>query len=234
MSQEMRDMLNRHTELVSKNLNHLKRRLTTEIMEDIVNVNTINESSLSRVESHLNKHDCAIITSFRSKMINCVKDEQSDDILNIFKNKGRNIPLKSALLYLGYGVTKVKGSYIENYLEDNAVEVKEDSFFVVNVNDDYGFIENIIELGVIFCQDSVLIMSQGGNNNYLVGTNYSDYPGYQNIDVIGKFVPNKEGEFMTRVNRKPFVIETFKESQINTKKLIKEWGRHIVDMVRNK
>jgi hypothetical protein len=234
MSQEMRDMLNKHNELISKNINFLKRRLSSEIMEDIMKVNTINESSLTRIESHLMKHDCAVITSFRTRMINCINDEKSEDVLNIFKNKGRNIPLKSALLYLGYGVTRVKGSYIENYLEDNAIEVKEDSFFVVNINDDSDFIDTIIELGVIFCQDSVLIMEQGGVNNYLVGTNNSDYPGYQNVDYKGKFVTNTEGQFMTRVKKKPFVIETFKESQNNTKRLIKEWGLPIFNMVRNK
>jgi hypothetical protein len=241
MSQEMRDMLDKHRQLMSEaNAMRLKRRLPIDVFAEMERVTlvkpnkSITESSLKRIESHLNQHDCAVITAFRDEMINCVKEIDSEEVLNIFKNKGKNISLKSALLTLGYGITKVKGSYIENYLEDNSVEVKEDSFFVVNLNDDSDFIERIVDLGEHFCQDSVLIMEQGGGNNYLVGTNHADYPGYQNIDVKGKFTPNKEGQFMTRVNKRPFVIETFKKSQINTKRLIIEWGRPIVNMIRNK
>jgi hypothetical protein len=241
MSQEMRDMLDKNRQLMSEsNVMRLKRRLPIDVMGEMERVTSVNssdsitESSLKRLEFHLNQHNCAVITSFRGEMVNCVREVESEEVLNIFKNKGRNISLKSALLSLGFGVTKVKGSYIENYLEDNAVEVKEDSFFVVNLNDDSDFIELIIELGEYFCQDSVLIMEQGGENNYLVGTNHSEYPGYKNIDVKGKFSPNEQGKFMTRVKNRPFVIETFKKSQINTKNLIYEWGQPIVNMIRNK
>jgi hypothetical protein len=241
MSQEMRDMSDKQRQLMSEaNARYLKRRLPIDVfaeMERVTSVKpnkSITESSLKRIESHLMKHDCAVITSFRDEMINCAKEIDSEEVLNIFKNKGKNISLKSALLTLGYGVTKVKGSYIENYLEDNSVEVKEDSFFVVNLNDDSDFIETIIELGEVFCQDSILIMERGGENNYLVGTNYAKYPGYKNIESLGVFTPNKEGQNMTRVNKRPFIIETFKTSQINTKRLIIEWGRPIVNMIKNK
>jgi hypothetical protein len=241
MSQEMRDMLDKHRQLMSEaNAMRLKRRLPIDVFAEMERVTSdkpnksITESSLKRIEFHLMKHDCAVITAFRDKMINCVKDIESEEVLNIFKNKGRNTPLNAALLSFGYGVTDVKGSYVENYLEDNAVEVKEDSFFVVNLNDDSDFIETIIELGEVFCQDSVLIMERGGENNYLVGTNYAKYPGYENIDSLGVFTPNKEGENMTRVNKRPFIIETFKTSQNNSKRLINAWGRPIVNMIRNK
>jgi hypothetical protein len=237
MSQEMRNMINKNNELVSK-LAHLKRRLSPEIMEDISNAvkspTSVNESSLSRITKHLMSHDCAVITSFRNELINCVYSEKSSKVLNTFDNKGRNKPLNAALLYLGYGVTNVKGTYIENYLQDNSIAKSENSFFVVNLNDDLDFIENIIELGTLFCQDSVLIMEKGGDNNYLVGTNYAEFPGYENIFSTGKFKPGLEGEFMTQVGGRPFVIETFKSYQNNSKKIILDMGRPIININKNK
>jgi len=71
--------------------------------------------------------------------------DDSDEKVNTFQNKERNRELASALMLMGYDITKVKGTYIENYLQDNSVEVKEDSWFVVNTKDDSNFISTIIK-----------------------------------------------------------------------------------------
>ena len=92
-----------------------------EIMDKFGKV--LNESYLNRIHSHIMKHDCAVITAFRNKLINCMSEDNGDK-LNISDNKMRNKRLKSALLSLGYGVTSVKGTYIENYMSDNQLEVK--------------------------------------------------------------------------------------------------------------
>lgn len=108
---------------------NLRRRLSSELYNEIVSHQKIriDESSLNRLYNHIKSKDCAVITAFRKQLINCKGNMDSDEKLNIKTNKGRNISLKSALLSLGYGVTNVKGTYIENYLQDNSVEVKEDS-----------------------------------------------------------------------------------------------------------
>lgn len=164
-------------------------------------------------------------------MVNCVGEEDDERILNIRNNKNRNKNLKAALLSLGYGVTGVKGTYIENYMSDNAIEVKEDSYFVVNLSDDPSFIGNIIKLGEIFCQDSVLILERGGENNYLYGTNESDFPGYGESVPVGSFKPGIESEFMTRVGGRPFTLESFGDLQINSKYLVKEFAKPIIDIL---
>lgn len=210
----------------------LRRRISSDILSSIVSDETVTESSLSRIYSHVQKHDCAIITAFRNKLINCVFGEQSEKELNIFQNKERNKNLKSALLMLGYGVTSVKGSYIENYMEDNQIEVNEDSYFVVNRNNDSNFEKMIFSLGQMFCQDSVAILKKGGENNYLVGTNYGDFPGYNNIEPLGKIKMGDEDMFMTKVGGRPFVMESFDNSQINTKRLIIKYGKPILEMIK--
>ena len=200
-----------------------------EIMDKFGNF--LNESSLNRIHSHIMKYDCAVITAFRSKLINCIGGEDAGEKLNIRDNKSRNKHLKSALLSLDYGVTSVKGTYIENYMSDNQVEVKEDSYFVVNLSDDPNFIEKIKKLGEMFCQDSVMIIEKGGDDNYLVGTNESDFPGYGEKIELGKFKPGIESEFMTKVSGRPFALESFGDLQINSKRIVKEFAKPVLDLL---
>jgi hypothetical protein len=199
-----------------------------EIMDKFGKV--LNESSLTRIHSHIMKHDCAVITAFRSKLINCMSEDDGDK-LNIRDNKNRNKHLKAALITLGYGVTSVKGTYIENYMSDNQVEVKEDSYFVVNLNDNPDFVSHITKLGEMFCQDSVMIVERGGNNNYLFGTNKSDFPGYGEKIELGHFKPGIEAEFMTKVGGRPFALESFGDLQINSKRIVKEFAKPILDLL---
>jgi hypothetical protein len=230
MSEEMRKLINEFNELISDDsLLRVRRRLP----ENVYSQETINESSLSRIYSHIKNHDCAIISAFRSQMVNCLNTPKSERVMSLKDNKERSRGLKSALLLLGYSVTSVKGSYIENYLQDNAVEVVEDSYFVVNTNNDSKFEKNLTTLGVLFCQDSVMFIKDGGHDVYLKGTNNADYPGLGNTDVMGKVVFGKEGEFMTKVGNKPFVIEDFKTLQNNSKNFVSRYGRPILEDIEN-
>ena len=201
----------------------------------------LNESSLSRLHKHISEHDTAIITAFRNDPTSgdkCVMDpppsEEGKDALSL--NKARNKDLKAALLRKGYGVTRVDGSYIENFDDlPNRKEVSEESFFVVNLKDSSDFVPMIEQLGKVFCQDSVLIIPKGGADAYLFGTNET-WPGLDTKEPVGKFVGGKEAEFMSRVRRRPFVFkevsdqETYSELSRNarwavTKISERVWGR---------
>jgi hypothetical protein len=194
----------------------------------------INEKSLSRVYAHILNHDCAVITAFRDSMVKCLSGENSGEKVNLFQNKERNRELASALMLLGYDITKVKGTYIENYLEDNAVEVREDSWFVVNSKDDSNFISNIVKLGEMYCQDAVIIIEKGGKNSYLIGTNNASSPGYGTKTPFGNLKFGNERMIMTKVGNRPFVMESFKTAQINGKMAILRYGKPIVEMLKIK
>jgi len=90
----------------------------------------IKESSLSRIWKHVTTHDSGTITAFRNRK-ECGKGEK------IFKkeNKHNNVLLKSKLLSMGYGVTEIKGVYIENFKTPDAIAVKETSYIVVDLKD---------------------------------------------------------------------------------------------------
>tara|TARA_R110002074_G_scaffold227438_1_gene399095 strand:+ start:46 stop:663 length:618 start_codon:yes stop_codon:yes gene_type:complete len=175
----------------------------------------LNESSLSRLYRHMMAHDTAIITAHRgdpSDDSNCVdKSQVTDDS----SNKIRNRDLKATLMSLGYGVTSVDGSYIESFNTPAAYEVAEDSFFVVNLEDDPDFTKLIIVLGEDFCQDAVLVVPKGGEGAYLHGTNNSEFPGYGQRVEAGDLSFGREKEFMTKVGGRPMAfteeLETYKK-----------------------
>tara|TARA_B100000941_G_C28406480_1_gene501037 strand:- start:124 stop:741 length:618 start_codon:yes stop_codon:yes gene_type:complete len=193
----------------------------------------INESSLSRVRRHVQEHDCAVMTAFRgdpSDNSNCTENATMYDSDNMTRNRD----LKATLLGLGFGVTKVDGSYIEDFGTDIAKEVKENSLFCVNLKDDPSFIDRITSLGEKFCQDSVLIIPRGGEGAYLVGTNNTEFPGFGNKEVVGNLSYGKESEFMTRVGNRPFTtnetlnLETYKDLSKNQRMFVRSVQKRIL------
>ncbi len=191
----------------------------------------LNESSLSRVHQYIQKTDVAIITAFRddpfdlSRCLSEASTVEDDQRRPKAANMLRNRNLKAALLSMKYGVTKVKGSYIEDFDTPQAVEVRENSLLVVNLEEDLNFVSNIVMLGKKFCQDSVLIIPQGGEGAYLHGTNNSEFPGLDQKVEVGSLKMGSEDEFMTRVDNRPF---TFSEG-LDTYKRLGRLERQAVD-----
>jgi len=170
----------------------------------------MNESSLSRIWKQTKEHDSGTISAFRSAR-NCGEGEP----FTKSENKRNSKILKAKLLKLGYGVTKIDGTYIENYKSPNEIEVKEESYLVINLKDDKGFKENLIKLGTEFEQDSITYQEKDGDY-YLISSNTCEegYPGFGEIGVeikLGKPIYGKDGEFHSKVNGRPFVFEGFND-----------------------
>lgn len=164
----------------------------------------LSETSLSRVWSHMKEHDSGMITAFRG-----AKDCGSGDAYTKAENLKRNASLKAKLRSGGFGVTVVKGSYIENYGSANAKEVGEQSFLVVDLNDGGKLEKTLRLLGEEFEQDSILFIPKGGQTGQLIGTNHCEdgYPGYGKKVNLKNPVFGQKGEFMTRVNGRPFILK---------------------------
>jgi hypothetical protein len=161
----------------------------------------IQESSLSRIWSKTQEHSCGVITGYR--------DENSKS-----QNKQNNREIVNYLQAKGYSLTKVKGSYIENFGSENEKEVGEPSFFVCNHKvdgDDNGQLEkDLRKLGQRFDQDSVLIIPHGGKGAYLVGTSKRDdsFPPYGQKEVVGSGKFGKAaGQFLSRIRGREFAFE---------------------------
>lgn len=164
------------------------------------------ESSLSRVWKQSQEHDTGTITAFRYAP-ECGKGKPYTKS----ENKARNAKLKAKLLSMGYGVTAIAGTYIENYNTDDEIEVKEDSFLVVDLKDTGRLKKDLIKLGSMFDQDSITYSKKTGEY-FLISTNTcpNGYPGSGKIGVevkLGKSMFGKSGEFHSKVNGRPFIFE---------------------------
>jgi hypothetical protein len=181
----------------------------------------INEAGLSKIRQDMSDYDTAFITAFRGDINDksmCVYVPPSQEELSERDkmgkrgeiNKRNNKELSAFLLSQGYGIKNLQGSYIENFgsLDPEKIprEVKEASFFVTNLKNDPEFAEQIINLGKRFCQDSVIIVPKG-EEGYIYGTNKGKYPGLDQKETVGKFAGGETGEFMSRINSRPFVMK---------------------------
>ena len=92
-------------------------------------------SSLSHVWRQAEAHVCTFVSA--SRMDN-----------DASKNRSNNKTLHSQIMNLGYGATAVVGRWPETQEDGNNVLVKEMSFFVVNLDDDKNFIDNIMKMGI--------------------------------------------------------------------------------------
>ena len=161
----------------------------------------LNESSLTRIWNHMQKHDCGTVTAWRTAT-ECNTGEKYT-----YKQKQqRNKSLLAKLQSAGYGVTSMKGSYIEGYGTPTAVEVHEDIFFVVDINDSKKLRSDLTKLGEEFEQDSILFIPSPGDDAMLIGTNRcpNGYPGYGKVLSFDKRSLGFEGEFFTRVKGRPW------------------------------
>jgi len=174
----------------------------------------LTESGLSRVFQHIIDRDSAIFSAFRGEY---PKKE----------NFVRNRELKARLLEQGYGVTKVDGSYVENFNTPASLEVSEQSLFVSNRHDDPGFFNNIAKLGEDYEQDSVLMIPRGGKDAYLFGTKETnEFPPYGEGLSVGNLKMGEEAEFMSRVKGRPFTftedLETYEKLSRNSRWAVKK------------
>ena len=161
----------------------------------------LNESSLSRLWDKTQKHTCGSISAFRDE-----RTYQEND-----KNHKK---LAAYLMSKDYSVTKIDGTYIENFNTKDAVDVNERSLFVCNNKvdgDDRGQLEkDLVKMGEEFDQDSILIIPVGGGDAYLRGTSKRDnaYPGYGQTEKAGDGKYGQvSGQFLSKIRGRRFAFE---------------------------
>jgi len=180
-------------------------------------MNTHLASSLSRLRQSMLDHDTGLVTAQRST-------------LTYAENQKRNEQLK-ALLRSKYNVTKLRGVYVENYASEDAVEVGENVFFVVDHQDTGHLRDDLIRLGDDYDQDSVLFIPQGATGGELIGTNETGWPGRGNVQFLEHPVFGRSGEFMTKVKGRPFVLNMASAEDVvdfpcdYPRGFMGEWGR---------
>jgi hypothetical protein len=165
----------------------------------------LKESSLSRIQQYWAEYDTGTITSFRG-----FEDCGNGKKIDLNTNKNRNSVLKSLLLSKGYGVTRVKGSWLEN----GEKEVGEESFFVVDLKHSGNLKKDLVDFGGRFDQDAITYAPKGGDYS-AISTNKcpESWPGFGSIgkeQKLGSPVFGKTGiNGFSRVGGRAFVFESF-------------------------
>jgi len=172
----------------------------------------IKESGVSRIWQHISEHDTGFISAWRGAR-NCGDGEK---YTRAEKNDADR-KLRAFLSTKGYGITRIHGSYIENF-NNKAISknVSEDSYFVVDDGDSGNLKSDLLKLGNFFEQDSIIFIPKGGKGAALVGTNDcpGGYPGAGNEVSIGE-LKGGESEFYSRVGSRAFKFESKDIDQTN-------------------
>lgn len=171
---------------------------------DYLKQELLSETKLARIYKFIEEgRPFAMLTAFRGDK-------------TVAENNKRNKKLESDLRSAGYGYSKMKGAYVEDYGTDDAKDVSEASFFVIgNSPDDKEMKDVIVKLGKKYEQDSVFFKPVGKDNGMLIGTNNSDFPGMGKEIDVGKWKPNKAGEFYSKMKGRSFVFESVKSTPQN-------------------
>lgn len=199
-----------------------------KMINEAVNEAILNEKSLNRSIHFMKLYDIACLSAFRGQFKNAtactlddrpeelkqadlknnITDPQKKTVYNYTKaeNIRRNRNLKASLLKYGYGVTRIAGNYIENYNTPSSMEVGEESFFIVNLNDDPSFFEKIFELSEYYNQDCFLYKPKDSEEGFNVGTNFTEWPGYGVQEPAGKFHAKVDNEFLSRIGNSSFAF----------------------------
>lgn len=189
----------------------------------------LNESGLSRVYEHTQRHDYGTISAFRY-----APDCGAGKPYTRQQNMQRTRSLLAKLRALGYGVTAIKGKFREG----EGREVSEESFLVVDMQDKGNLRSHLLALGEEFEQDSV-VYGNPRDGAWLVGTNHcpkgSDMPEYGQQKHIGDLTLGKSGMFYSSVRGRPFVIEDFVEYGVlkyptELRSVVSEAQKHWADL----
>jgi hypothetical protein len=166
---------------------------------------TLKESSVSRIWQHMSEHDTGFISAWRN-----ARDCGDGEKYTRKEKQEADRKLRAYLQVKGYGITRIHGSYIENFNNKQiSKNVSEDSYFVVDENDSGNLKNDLIKLGEYFEQDSILFIPMGGKNGKIIGTNDcpDSFPGKENEISIGELAGG-ESEFYSRIGSKAFKFES--------------------------
>jgi len=165
----------------------------------------LQEKGISRISKHISEHDYGFVTAFRSYR-DCGKGTKYTKKENLQRNES----LLVKLLAGGFRVTKIRGSYIEGFGSSSAQKPqKENTFFVVDLENKGTLKKTLLKLGEEFEQDSILFGKAGENNTFVIGTNRcpNNQIKYHEEIPLGKLKGN-EATFMSRTGSRPFSFGT--------------------------
>ena len=171
---------------------------------------SLNESSINRMLQWLRDCDCAFITAFRNELkdirnVNSTylgpdKNWKVGKRFTHEENRKKNKLMVAELLQLGYGVSRIKGVYPEGMTDESS----EESYLVVNRNNDENFLNNLLRISEYYNQDSIYYKERGATKGNLIGTNNCGWPEYHQKGEDSEIKTDTASNYMSRLGNKAF------------------------------
>jgi hypothetical protein len=184
----------------------------------------LTESSLSRLWKKYKECDSGTISAFRGYRTHK-------------ENMAKHHELVGKLLGAGLSVTKIQGTFIENYDTPYAKEVHELSLIVFDYKNHGKLKDVLMKLGAEFEQESITYCNAETGDYYLIGcldtVKITDengnvairkaYP-QKGVEIrLGKSMFGEGGKFFSKINGRPFVFKESHENEIDMKATHKEY-----------
>jgi len=156
----------------------------------------LNETSLSRIYSGMNKYETGFVTGYQRE--NTYKE-------NLSANQG----LYAQLAVLGYQAIRVRGQWTYHLGKPDEANIKETSFFVLDHKETGQLKQHLAVLAKQYGQESVLHLKRGGEEGVLIGTRgeENDWPAFGEEEAIHTRGLGVDGEIKTIVNGRPITYQ---------------------------
>jgi hypothetical protein len=118
-----------------------------------------NFKAIDKIIAYTSSHDTGAITAYQSHQ-------------TLEENHIRNRRLKAKLMIKNYGISAIKGSFIENNGSFNEKEIAAEIFFVVDLKNKGNLESELENLGLEFGLDSVFIIPKGSEVSYHLETEF--------------------------------------------------------------
>lgn len=128
------------------------------------------------------------------------------------ENRDKNKLMVAELLMLGYGVIKMKGVYPEEMSDESS----EESYLVINRNNDENFLNNLLRISEYYNQDLIYNKEKGKAKGDLIGTNDCGLLVYHQKGEVSELKTDTASNYMSRLD------DVFWRNLIDGKMLIKE------------
>jgi hypothetical protein len=186
-----------------------------KLVDEVEQVLDMEEANLSRLFKHMNDKSIGIISAYRlvysrdDKEFNKLSKDKDPLALRIPKkvNTDNTNSLLSELRALGYGPTKLMGTYEEkNPVTGKVDTIKEVSFFVQSGSGDGGqkLRDDLKKLGKKYNQDSILYRGKGDT----AGTEIVRLKSGAFGGVVGKWSPGELSDMMSKLRNRPFTFKS--------------------------
>jgi len=173
-------------------------------------------ATFNRVMGQLDKTVCCFITAFRGHKYDDEGNETEEDASHN-DNRKRNKNLEADIKSAGLAFYRCKGGYRETDLNGESREVAEDTFCVANNKySDEDFVNLMIDLGVRYDQDSILITipNKSGNDRKTADITGRYYCTSTRVGTIGEILDEFNNlsvsdisEYFTKLYGKSFTLE---------------------------